>query len=347
MDFAEKRPRLAEKEKQKLDVKTKQLKCVGDGFWVKGDKKRVGDFVFRGSTAPRQHVISQTDSIKMPQKKPPQEWRDRQLEGFVHSPVGSSIDSIDEDDYVRLNENINEARWAGDQTKYIPPTPYESAKQSLKHSYNSIKTEPLTVENLQRHTVPLVRDLGAFCADSRKNASAYARRALHEARFLTMNTKDNSHDANKGPYFSDGGDHDYDPMGCSGTFKRPAHFQEQIDKIDEIKKAWNKKENRHCTDTKPNAVPVNTKHMALTAVSKAKFDQADDVFEDVPLEQPEDPDLLEELLPRDLQALPALQVNQIAKSQLVSCDLASTNLLATARFDFKHSGRDERVKTLV
>ncbi|KAL8698323.1 MAG: hypothetical protein Q9201_006633 [Fulgogasparrea decipioides] len=367
----------------------------------------------------------------MPQKKPPQEWRDRQSKGFLHSPVGSSIDSIDEDDYVRLNENINEARWAGDQTKYIPPTPYESAKQSLKHFYKSNKTEPLTVENLQRHTVPLVRDLGSFCADSRKLASGYARRTLHEARYLTTNTKtklveaaprrlpegwtpmgrwpgapasagydattairgyresrepevedlvigktslkdhptkqvqdtgepnepeqktirdfnslqvlederikwafrdggltaqdknteevrafiqaaherapvklghkyqtlkDSSHDAKKGPYFFfDGGDHDCNPMGYSKTFKRPIHFQEQMDKIEKIKEAWNKTENRHCIDRKLN---VDMKQMALTAARKAKFDQADDGFEDVPLEQPEDPDLLEELLPR-------------------------------------------------
>lgn len=46
----------------------------------------------------------------------PQERRHREEEGYIHSPVGSSTDSIESMGYVNLTDDT---RWVGENVKFI------------------------------------------------------------------------------------------------------------------------------------------------------------------------------------------------------------------------------------
>ncbi|KAL9025450.1 MAG: hypothetical protein Q9196_005731 [Gyalolechia fulgens] len=95
----------------------------------------------------------------------PQERRSREAQGILHSPVSSTGDDYDPDeDFVVLDANTTDARWDGDQTKYVPPPPsttYRSVMQSAEHVWKDVVSES---ENLMKHTVPMAKDLGVAVA---------------------------------------------------------------------------------------------------------------------------------------------------------------------------------------
>ncbi|KAL8729558.1 MAG: hypothetical protein Q9166_004638 [cf. Caloplaca sp. 2 TL-2023] len=131
---------------------------------------------------------------------------------FPHtgSPVSSTPDSISDDDYVKINDKTIEARWDGDQTKYTKPTSYQSAAQAAKHSWHSIQSEPLTTENLMRHTYPLAKDIGELAKDVTAAAAEEVSRAgWRKPSFRTegswktpIDTKENEQSQSDNGWFS-------------------------------------------------------------------------------------------------------------------------------------------------
>ncbi|KAI4155253.1 MAG: hypothetical protein L6R39_001286 [Caloplaca ligustica] len=77
-----------------------------------------------------------------------------------HSPVSSASDPVNRDDFVVLDDDSFEAKWDGDQTKYIAPTLKQSITASAKLALDGVRNEPLTGQSVIKAATPLAKDLG-------------------------------------------------------------------------------------------------------------------------------------------------------------------------------------------
>ncbi|KAL8865045.1 MAG: hypothetical protein Q9174_007101 [Haloplaca sp. 1 TL-2023] len=207
-------------------------------------------------------------------KKPnvPHEYRHRVQEGYIHSPVGSSRDSSDSEGYVRVTEDTTYLRWSGDQTKYVKPTPAQEVKQSLKHSWDSLKTEPLTAENLKRHSLPLAEDVAAYLKEKANAKIAEATTSLQKSSFFakwrSTLVGDETHEAPEGqqetekggPAWSHDFYHTYDPLGVSDAYRPQAKNQAQTDRHEAMKKYWGAKSGRSSSSPIAPATGLDTEH---------------------------------------------------------------------------------------
>ncbi|KAL8691946.1 MAG: hypothetical protein Q9218_002928 [Villophora microphyllina] len=102
-----------------------------------------------------------------------QGYRDSNTYNFKYHRGNSSI-SLD------LQEACSPAFQDGDQRYAVHPRPapsIQSIMQSTQNSVNSIRQEPLTAENLMRHTAPLAGDVGLLARETTANWLASSSRA--------------------------------------------------------------------------------------------------------------------------------------------------------------------------
>ncbi|KAL8694206.1 MAG: hypothetical protein Q9218_001093 [Villophora microphyllina] len=185
-------------------------------------------------------------------------------------PVSSTSEDTS-NGYVKLDENTQYSRWDGDQSKYIRPRPAPSVQSIMaftQNSINSIRQEPLTAENLMRHTAPLAKDVGLLARNATANWLASSSRVVASFRAHVVQQRQvakslrpgllTSNPESRGPppsYFNcqvaahpitqqDTASNEFDPMGHSGTFMRTRNSPPLEQLADKLKKDWMAKQNR-------------------------------------------------------------------------------------------------------
>lgn len=167
----------------------------------------------------------------------------------------------------------------------MPPTPYQSAKQSVKHSWESIKSEPLTVKNVKRHGGPLVKDIAAFAKDAAArllNKHSEPKKAdevtdISSKHSASMNkAAETENNEETSPLWFHEDHHDDDPNGYSETSQRSAKIQAQKDKWETRRKQWAAKNDRPRNRNNPSAVKFNMMKIAANQPAKPRYHHPDD-----------------------------------------------------------------------
>ena len=171
----------------------------------------------------------------------------------------------------------------------MKPTPAQAVRQSLKNSWDSVKSEPLNAGNLKRNSLPLAHDVAACFKEKAHSTIAEASTSLQNSSlFAKCRSALGGDETHKTPggqqgsemggplWFHDDFHNTYDPMGYSNAFQPYAKNQAQTDRREEMKEYWQAKSNRSGIGSIPRATGSDTRHGAEKQSSESVDRQLED-----------------------------------------------------------------------